>query len=81
MSSSTLDALKAFYAERDAHSEKFAKLQVEAEERLVAGGVGDSANQGPLSMDLFTEDWNESQFWVCLADLVILGEVGGRLTG
>ena len=64
LSSSTLDALKAFYAERDAHSEKFSKLQAEAEERLAAGGGSESANQDSLSMDLFTEDWNESQFWV-----------------
>ncbi|KAK5653556.1 hypothetical protein OQA88_8815 [Cercophora sp. LCS_1] len=71
LSSSTLDALKSFYAERDAHSEKFAKLQAEAEERL--------AGSGTLSMDMFTEDWNESQFWysdetaTLLADQLLTG--------
>ncbi|KAK1753512.1 NADH-ubiquinone oxidoreductase [Echria macrotheca] len=60
LSSSALDALKAFYAERDAHTEKFAKLQAAAEERLAAAS---SSSGEPLSMDVFTEDWNESQFW------------------
>jgi hypothetical protein len=60
LSSSTLDALKQFYAERDAHTEKFAKLQAAAEERSLT-------DQGHLSMDMFAEDWNESQFWVCLS--------------
>ncbi|AEO67708.1 uncharacterized protein THITE_2052159 [Thermothielavioides terrestris NRRL 8126] len=57
LSASTLDALKAFYAERDARAEQFAKLQAEAEERHAAGQTK------PLSMDVFTEDWNKSQFW------------------
>lgn len=55
LSTSTLDALKSFYAERDARAEQFAKLQAEAEER--------HALDVKLSMDAFTEDWNESQFW------------------
>ncbi|KAK3486522.1 putative N6-adenine methyltransferase-domain-containing protein [Neurospora hispaniola] len=55
LSTSTLDALKSFYAERDARAEQFAKLQAEAEER--------HALNVKLSMDAFTEDWNESQFW------------------
>ncbi|KAK3348100.1 putative N6-adenine methyltransferase-domain-containing protein [Neurospora tetraspora] len=55
LSSSTLDALKSFYADRDARAEQFAKLQAEAEER--------HALNVKLSMDAFTEDWNESQFW------------------
>ncbi|KAL2024763.1 hypothetical protein VTK56DRAFT_5584 [Thermocarpiscus australiensis] len=56
LSSSTLNALKEFYAERDARAEQFAKLKAQAEEQHAA------ASQ-PLSMDAFTEDWNESQFW------------------
>ncbi|KAJ4421524.1 Protein-lysine N-methyltransferase efm5, partial [Neurospora sp. IMI 360204] len=55
LSSSTLDALKSFYADRDARAEQFAKLQAETEER--------HALNVKLSMDAFTEDWNESQFW------------------
>lgn len=54
---STLDALKAFYAERDARAEEFNKLKVQAE-------AVHAAIEKPLSMDTFTEDWNESQFWV-----------------
>ncbi|KAK4187831.1 NADH-ubiquinone oxidoreductase 40 kDa subunit [Podospora australis] len=57
LSSSALDALKEFYSERDARAEQFAKLQAKAEEQHA------SAQQQPLSMDVFTEDWNESQFW------------------
>ncbi len=60
LSSSALDALKSFYAERDAHADRFAQLKEAAEERH-AGGHG-----GPLSMEAFSEDWNESQFWVSL---------------
>ncbi|TPX09577.1 uncharacterized protein E0L32_009178 [Thyridium curvatum] len=59
LSSHALDALKDFYAERDAHNKKFAELQSAAEARAAAGG----APQQPLSMEAFTEDWNESQFW------------------
>ncbi|KAH8887063.1 NAD(P)-binding protein [Thozetella sp. PMI_491] len=58
LSSSTLDALKSFYAERDAHAEKFARLKEAAEERHADGRQAE-----PLSMEAFTEDWNESQFW------------------
>jgi hypothetical protein len=56
LSSSALDALKEFYAERHARNDEFAKLQAKAEALHAAG---------QLSMDAFTEDWNESQFWVC----------------
>lgn len=58
LSSSTLDALKQFYAERDERAEQFAKLQAQAEEQH----AGQAAK--PLSMEAFGEDWNESQFWV-----------------
>jgi hypothetical protein len=57
LSSHTLAALAEFNAERDAHQEQFERLKAEAEAN--AGGVS-------LSMDAFTEDWNESQFWVCM---------------
>lgn len=60
LSASSLDALKSFYAERDARAEQFAKLQAEAEEQHAAGQTKS------LSMEAFVEDWNESQFWVCL---------------
>ncbi|OTA99949.1 hypothetical protein M426DRAFT_324687 [Hypoxylon sp. CI-4A] len=57
LSSDALAALKEFYGERDAHAEKFEKLKAAAEEQH------DAAGSQPLSMEAFTEDWNESQFW------------------
>ncbi|KAK4124160.1 hypothetical protein N657DRAFT_644361 [Parathielavia appendiculata] len=57
LSVSTLDALKQFYAERDARAEQFAKLQAQAEEQHAVGQAK------PFSMEAFSEDWNESQFW------------------
>lgn len=69
LSSSALDALKEFYAERDAREERFAKLKAQAEEQFDAASAGAAAGGGPvqpLSMDVFAEDWNKSQFWVCL---------------
>jgi hypothetical protein len=58
LSSSALDALKEFYADRDARQKQFEDLKTVAEENA-AKGI-------PLTMDAFAEDWNESQFWVCL---------------
>ncbi|TVY55011.1 Protein-lysine N-methyltransferase EFM5 [Lachnellula cervina] len=52
LSGSALDALKEFYADRDAHYKQFEDLKAAAED-----------NAAPLSMDAFAEDWNESQFW------------------
>ncbi|KAH6844852.1 putative N6-adenine methyltransferase-domain-containing protein [Chaetomium sp. MPI-CAGE-AT-0009] len=57
---STLDALKEFYAERDARAAQFNKLKVQAD---VVHAAIDKDEVKPLSMDAFTEDWNESQFW------------------
>lgn len=54
LSSSTLDALKEFYADRDARLKQFEDLKNVAEE---------NASNQPLTMDAFAEDWNESQFW------------------
>lgn len=67
-----LDALKEFYAERTARNEEFAKLQAKAEALHAAG---------QLSMDAFTEDWNESQFWVCFCVLCYPGLDGGSWAG
>lgn len=57
LSSHALAALAEFNAEKDAHQKKFESLKAEAESMAAAGG--------PMSMDAFAEDWNESQFWVC----------------
>ncbi|KAK3313923.1 putative N6-adenine methyltransferase-domain-containing protein [Apodospora peruviana] len=55
LSLSALDALKEFYAERDAREKAFAELQAEAE-RIRREAI-------PLTMEPFVEDWNKSQFW------------------
>lgn len=57
LSSHALDALKDFYADRDARAKQFEELKAVSEEE--ASGRA----QQPLSMEAFTEDWNESQFW------------------
>jgi hypothetical protein len=56
LSASTLDALKEFYADRDARLKQFEDLKNIAEEN--------TSSNIPLTMDAFAEDWNESQFWV-----------------
>ncbi|KAK4156820.1 putative N6-adenine methyltransferase-domain-containing protein [Chaetomidium leptoderma] len=60
LSSSTLDALSEFYAERDTRAEQFAKIKAQAEARHAAGNQGLG---GKLSIEVFTEEWNKSQFW------------------
>ncbi|KAH6614739.1 putative N6-adenine methyltransferase-domain-containing protein [Chaetomium sp. MPI-SDFR-AT-0129] len=82
LSSTTLDALKSFYAERDARAEQFAKLQAQAEalhdaetgEEDVATAVKEPE---VLSMEAFGEDWNESQFWVCMLFFIFEVEENG----
>jgi hypothetical protein len=80
LSSHALDALKSFYTERDARTEQFEQLKAQAERRAAgsakhvedgpedqdADGAGGIGTTEPLSMSVFAEDWNESQFWVCL---------------
>lgn len=56
LSSHALDALKEFYAERDAREKQFEDLKVLSEK--------DAVERKTLSMEAFQEDWNESQFWV-----------------
>ncbi|TVY93999.1 Protein-lysine N-methyltransferase [Lachnellula willkommii] len=63
LSGSALDALKEFYADRDAHHKQFEDLKAAAED-----------NAAPLSMDAFAEDWNESQFWYSDETAVALAE-------
>lgn len=84
LSSHALDALKEFYADRDARAKQFEQLKNEAEDKHAAAhddGGGPAASAGssnsklkyPLSMEVFTEDWNESQFWVGLFSLPFWG--------
>ena len=55
MSSHAALALQEFYAEKDAHQQQFEDLSNQAENDF-DGRI--------LTMDVFTEDWNASQFWV-----------------
>ncbi|MCJ1308618.1 hypothetical protein MMC25_002271 [Agyrium rufum] len=53
--SDTLAALQEFYAERDAGEKKFQDFRARADE---------ASRNGTLTMSMFAEDWNASQFWV-----------------
>ena len=55
LSSGALAALQDFYFERDIREKKFEDLRSASEL---------SRPEAILSMDMFTEDWNASQFWV-----------------
>jgi hypothetical protein len=59
LSSSALNALKEFYADRDARLKQFEDLKAVAEENAAG-----TATAKPLNMEAFSEDWNASQFWV-----------------
>jgi hypothetical protein len=53
---STLALLQEFYTERDEREKQFEDLKSKAEDDF-------SDASKPLSMDLFTESWQDSQFW------------------
>ena len=52
LSRDTLAALQDFYNDRDIQEKRFQELQLAQE------------SNPTLTMDMFTEDWNASQFWV-----------------
>lgn len=56
MPADTLQLLAQFNADRDAKAKEFEDLKTKAENDFDNGS-------GKLSMDLFGEDWNASQFW------------------
>ncbi|KAH8819562.1 putative N6-adenine methyltransferase-domain-containing protein [Xylogone sp. PMI_703] len=60
LSSSALDALKEFYADRDARLKAFEDLKANVEDEAQAR---EATSKGTLSMEIFTENWNDSQFW------------------
>jgi hypothetical protein len=64
---STLALLQEFYTERDEREKQFEDLKSKAEDDF------DDASK-PLSMDLFTESWQDSQFWYKDETATILAE-------
>lgn len=50
----TLAALHEFYSERELKEKRFQDLKTSIEQK---------SSQAQLSMDMFSEDWNASQFW------------------
>ncbi|MCJ1324632.1 hypothetical protein MMC10_001294 [Thelotrema lepadinum] len=58
LSGSALAALQDFYAEKDTQEKRFAAMKAAI------------TKNDKLSMDMFSEDWNASQFWVPLQGLV-----------
>jgi hypothetical protein len=63
---STLALLQEFYTERDEREKQFEDLKSKAEDEF------DTSK--PLSMDLFTESWQDSQFWYKDETATILAE-------
>jgi hypothetical protein len=61
--------LKEFYADRDARLKQFEDLKAVAEDEHAASSSSAAGATALLSMEAFAEDWNESQFWVCLSFL------------
>lgn len=57
MPADTLKLLEEFNTEKDARAKQFEDLKTVSEDVFRASG------DGKLSMDLFGEDWNASQFW------------------
>ncbi|KAL9603673.1 MAG: hypothetical protein Q9219_000992 [cf. Caloplaca sp. 3 TL-2023] len=51
----TLALLGNFYAERDQSEKKFESLKTQIEQDRL---------ESPISMSMFSEDWNASQFWI-----------------
>jgi len=49
--------LQDFYTERDQKEKNFEDLKFKLDE-------SQQCQQAPLSMNMFSEDWNASQFWV-----------------
>ena len=62
----TLAALQEFYSENSSKEERFQNLKDDIKQK---------SSQGQMTMDMFSEDWNVSQFWVCRRQLDILSLV------
>lgn len=66
MAPDSLALLQEFYQERDTREKQFEDLKVAAE--------NDFDDQAPISMDLFGESWQDSQFWYSDATATTLAE-------
>lgn len=63
LSADTLAALGDFYSEREQNEKRLEDLKAHMEQQQP---------QAPLSMNMFLEDWNASQFWVRCRAVVLL---------
>ncbi|KAI4213508.1 MAG: hypothetical protein LQ351_004009 [Letrouitia transgressa] len=63
LSENALSALQQFYSEREENEQRFQDLKA---------ALGQQAPHTPLSMDMFMEDWNASQFWYTEETAVLL---------
>lgn len=68
LSAATLAALANFNTEKAAHSSAFESLKANAESDF------DNASTQQVSMDMFAEDWNVSQFWYTDATALTLAK-------
>ncbi|KAI5204196.1 N-6 adenine-specific DNA methyltransferase-like protein 2 [Aureobasidium subglaciale] len=66
LDASTMALLQEFYTERDEREKQFEDLKAKAEDEF------DTSK--PLSMDLFTESWQDSQFWYKDETATVLAE-------
>lgn len=64
LSADALQALTEFRAEKSERDKRFEELKTQAEDRF--------ASKTPMSIDLFDEDWNASQFWYTDATATVL---------
>ncbi|KAK3677433.1 Protein-lysine N-methyltransferase efm5 [Recurvomyces mirabilis] len=69
LSADTLGLLQDFLSEKDAKAKQFEELKAKAEEDFEKDG-----QDGKLSMALFDEDWQASQFWYTDATANTLAE-------
>ena len=69
LSADTLGLLQDFLSEKDAKAKQFEDLKAKAEEDFEKNG-----RNGKLSMTLFGEDWQASQFWYTEATATTLAE-------
>ncbi|KAI5232357.1 N-6 adenine-specific DNA methyltransferase-like protein 2 [Aureobasidium subglaciale] len=66
LDASTMALLQEFYTERDEREKQFEDLKAKAEDEFDCSK--------PLSMDLFTESWQDSQFWYKDETATVLAE-------